>query len=216
MDGDTEYQKNWIERLRDIARSVTALDLTAGTDKAAEIADWPPEHWVPAEAIRRVLLDPDLNPDPQGLQIRGVLVTGTLNLKNAILPCRLEITQSRFESIPELDGAVIAEPDLTGCSAPGLSLQAIKLTRNVVLGEFQASGTVNAHGARIGGQLVLEDARLANPGGVMLSPSRAPPSPVEPSFGACRHPGPSTPTVSGSVGRSSSKARSSQTKTSRF
>ena len=116
-----------MERLREAARSGQKIDLAPGL---AEDKAHPPEagegmsaRRLPAEDIRAVLLDLSLVVDPRGLQIRGALVSGTLDLSHSKLPCRLVFTQCRFENAPSFEQAHLPELVLNNVVLPSLSLK---------------------------------------------------------------------------------------------
>lgn len=93
MANGSGAQTTWEERLRWAAETGEIIDLApdltggdavpSGGDKELRVRQ------LPGEAIRALLLDPELKVDPRGLRVRGAFVTGTLDLANAKFPCRL-------------------------------------------------------------------------------------------------------------------------------
>jgi len=173
MPGDSEDHVDWAASLRRAARTGEPINLAKSVDddhvRPAESETWDAGRRVPADAVREALLDHALKPDPQGLQLRGVVITGTLNLDYATVPCRLKITQSHFENPPSFNHATLVELCLDGCSLTGLVLEGATVTGDVVLKMLQSSGEVRAIGAKIGGRLSLSRSVLYNDGGDALS-----------------------------------------------
>lgn len=147
------------------------LDLAPSVEgvHAGELVEWPKPSHVPADAIRQVLLDPELGADPQGLQIRGALVTGSLDLDYAMVPCRLKIIQSRFENAPSFKKASIPDLDLSGSFIPGLQLDLCKIANNLNLDNVRAGKALHAVAARVGGAIFLAGAVLSDPEGIALN-----------------------------------------------
>jgi uncharacterized protein YjbI with pentapeptide repeats len=165
----------WIKRLREAAGSGELIDMAPGlTGREAGPPDGKDETSVrqlPAEDIRAVLLDPSLVVDPRGLQIRGALVSGTLDLDHAKLPCRLVFTHCRFENAPSFVQTSLPELIITDAVLPRLSLRSAQVAGDCRLAGLCSSGVVDARGIRVGGELDLTEAKLSNPGGrsLMLS-----------------------------------------------
>ena len=151
-------------QLHDFAPEIadTELDPAAG-------ATWPREREVPADLLRTVLLEPDLRPDPRGLHLRGVLVTGNLDVNHVVLPCPLVLTHSHLTERATLNYATLPRLNLSICHLPGLSLIGARLEGGAFLGGLTATGGVNALNAQITGPLDLRGAILNNEGGWALN-----------------------------------------------
>ncbi len=162
-----------VAAVRRACRTGQALNLAAGGPDAdlnpTAGADWPAARRVPAELIRTVLLDPDLRPDPHGLQLRGVALTGLLDLTRAVLPCPLVMVSSYFEQPPALSHVAMPVLALTGCCLPGLILDGARIDGALLLDKLTVHGAVRAIGAHITGPLALRGATLINPAGIALA-----------------------------------------------
>lgn len=160
------------EALREAVRTGQLLDLAPDfADASLEASNgdaWPVNRHVPAVLLRSILLDPDLIPDPLGLQLRGALVTGALDLDQAELPCRLAVVQSRFTAPMTLENATIPSLILIGSYLPALSFASARVGGDVDLARLKAPGGVRANNARVDGQLILVDAEVANDDGPAL------------------------------------------------
>ena len=172
MEGDTENQR-WMEQLRKAVGSGNRVDLAPGV---ADYESDPPyseeglsARRLPADAIRKLLLEPGLTVDPQGLRIRGALVTGILDFDHSTLPCRLVFTHCRFDNAPSFRQAAVPSLVLTHVALPGLSLDSAHVAGNVEMSRLRSTGEVRAFGVHIGGQLVLAEAKLTNPDGNALN-----------------------------------------------
>lgn len=173
-----------VQRLHDCAPDGVILDL-AQLDGAPDLPD-PldaspdlPDGWklppastypagarIPADAIRRVLVDPALVADPHGLRIHGAVIAGTLDLARATLSVPLCITFSHFEGQLDLEATSLPYLALTGSCTPGVRLDQAKVTSgNLDASHLSATGEVRALGLRVEGQLSLQGAVLENGGG---------------------------------------------------
>lgn len=172
MRGGTGKQE-WVERLREAAASGALVDLAPGLDDDELVppnsGDGVPARRIPAGEIRKLLLEPGLITDPQGLKIRGALITGALNFDHAKLPCRLVFDHCRFEQKPSFQMATLPGLVLRGVTLPGLSLFSTRLSGSASLYGLRSTGSVSAQMVRIGGLLRLTEARLSNPGGNALN-----------------------------------------------
>ncbi|WP_129545525.1 hypothetical protein [Arthrobacter dokdonensis] len=166
MGGIFGRNEGWEARLFNAATSGIPIDLASGQSnrevQASKSKVWAGSRSVPADAIRAALLDPRLAPDPRGLQLRGVRVTGTLNLDYVTLPCRLKITQSGFDNEPSFNHCTLPALNLRGCSMPGLTFRAARIKGDVFLERLQATREVRAVEATIGGQINLTKSKLAS------------------------------------------------------
>jgi hypothetical protein len=124
---------------------------------------------VSAETIRAVLLNPTLTPDPGGLRLRGMFVTGVLDFDHAQLRCRLEFEKCDFDEIPTFEHATTASISLLDCKLPGLNLAFAHIAGELDMARTQVSGEVAARGVHVEGQLSMRRASLENPTGRALN-----------------------------------------------
>ena len=165
MSADLAYLA---DALQQAAAFGSVLDLKPAAPGAAPGAGAP--RWrVPAKLIREVLLSPSLRPDPRGLQLRGALVHGVLDLELVELPCRLTVTGSSFSHPLTLAGARIPALNLTGTRLPRLDLARARIDGAAIFDDLTATGGVTAIGAQIDGQLGLQRATLTNDNGHALN-----------------------------------------------
>ncbi len=147
-----------MDRLRRAATLGEVLDF------APDAAEHLPLRRIPAENIRALLLEPGITFDPRGLQVHGALVTGTLDLDYAKVPCRIVFVNCRFENRPSFKQANIPELILKHVKLPGLSLRSARLTGDCTLTGIRSSRNVDAQNVRIGGNLELGKGKLDNLG----------------------------------------------------
>ena len=76
---------------------------------------WPADRCVPADALRRALLELQRHPDradPRGLRIVGADFGERIDLQNVRVPCPLWLERSRLRAGADLDGAHLIELSL--------------------------------------------------------------------------------------------------------
>ena len=115
---------------------------------------------IPADAIRAVLLNPDLVPDPRGLMIRGATIAGSMDLDRVTSPCQLVITQSEFLGPIRMEECSIPRLDLTDCKLVRVDLTRAKIPGNLMLSRITAEQGIHANAARIGGRLTMHGSIL--------------------------------------------------------
>lgn len=159
---------SWVKRLQEAAETGLVLDLAPTLSdqelRAADPLSWPYEQRIPAPAIRRVLLRENLRVDPKGFQIRGCYVTGRLDLDYATLRHRIRISHSHFADTPTFVHAAASEIDFTQSTIPGLDLEFVAVSGNVVLEGIRSTGCVFAKNSHVGGQFNLSSARITASG----------------------------------------------------
>ncbi|WP_148043394.1 hypothetical protein [Flexivirga caeni] len=98
-----DLQHHWV--------SGTPLDLRNSPQEARELD---PDH------LRQVLLDPDLRPDPRGLNIYGAHLTGPLNLDECTIRTSLRLPHLTANHPIRLSGAhITGQLDLSGATLTG-------------------------------------------------------------------------------------------------
>ncbi|MEU6558845.1 hypothetical protein [Nocardia nova] len=177
---ESEHITTWVERLSAAAEQGKPIDLaegcaaySTGRSRAGGRA-WGPERQIPAAALRTVLINRNLAVDPHGIHIRAAWISGPVDLENVEFEHALHLRGCRIEHLIDLSGSTLKELNLNGSHIQSLALDGATITGTVFAGEgFTATGEIHALEARIGGQLALRGARLANPGGVALRLDRA-------------------------------------------
>jgi hypothetical protein len=160
------------------------LDLAADGEAAdaAAMRSWGDDRTCRATVIRDILrgrLAPE--PDPHGLRLRGVRISGQLDLENLSTDVNLELCDCLLEEGVLARDARLAMIGLAGCrigqragpplDAAGLTCSVLDLTRATIIGNAEG-GAVNLTGARIGGHLDCSGAELRNDSGPALTADR--------------------------------------------
>jgi hypothetical protein len=145
---------------------------TARRDDPATGASWDATRTVRAKLLVGLLTGEHKPAEGRvrAVKLRGARITGQLDLEGAELDCPLLLQDCHFEAPIDLEEARAPVIRLPGCHVPGLFADRLETRGNLELSEeFTATGEVCLVGAHIGGQLVLDGARLANPGGWALN-----------------------------------------------
>ncbi|MGH3751609.1 MAG: hypothetical protein ACRDRP_02760 [Pseudonocardiaceae bacterium] len=144
---------------------VECSTLTTGQLAATEN----PRYTIRAELIRDLVLGRGgAPPDPLGVRVHGARVTGTLDLTHVPAVVGIELRGCFFEHAVLLIGARLPWVTLTASHLPALDGDGLRVDGDVLLGDgFTVTGqgeegAVRLLGARIGGQLNLNGARLTN------------------------------------------------------
>lgn len=132
------------------------------------IHPFPGKRILPAELLRRVLVDQTFSSDPRGLQLRWVTVTGRLNLDHVAIPFPLEITDSEFQDPVTFRYASVPNLDLSRSRLVGIELDGTSIGANAVLAGVTITGSLQAIGMEVAAHFDLQDAILKNPGDVAL------------------------------------------------
>ena len=105
----------------------------------------------------------------KGVRATGALITGVLDLEGCRIPRDIALVHCRFETAPVLRSAVIDNLFLNGSTLPGLTADRLEAKGDVFLRGVQADGALRLLGAKLGGALDCDDARLtAGQDGVTL------------------------------------------------
>jgi len=123
-------------------------------------------HEIPAELIIELLTGsrPTAAPASRAIRLCGAVITGSLNLEAVTLASPLLLERCQFTEPVVLDDAVAPKLSLRGCHVPGLSAKGLRTMGSLVLDqEFTSTAGVDLKGARIGGQLLLNHARISQP-----------------------------------------------------
>jgi len=152
------------------------LDLAADGEVVDEAAmrSWGDSRTCRASVIRDILRGRlAADPDPHGLRLRGVRITGRLDLENLVTDVSLELKDCLLEEGLNGRDARLAVVVLAGCQIehPGeppldlarVTCSVLGLDRARVNGHTDTDvGAVNLLGAHIGGNLVCDGAQLRN------------------------------------------------------
>lgn len=121
---------------------------------------------VRASVVRGLLLAPPAagTAQPPRLRLRGVTITGTLDLAETVVAGTLRLHDCRFEQAPCLDGASLGGLEMRGCRLPGLSAAGLTTGWKCEISGCRVTGPIDLYGASIGGSLHLENSHLAGRG----------------------------------------------------
>lgn len=131
---------------------------------------WDESRRVRAEVLAALLLDA-VDPVPgyaAGVRLAGALVEGSVNLRQGVASCAAELTDCRFDDEFVLTGARTRTVDLSGSVLTKTDATSAEISGSLVLDRCQAQAIISDY-ARIGGQMSLNGAHLANPGKNALS-----------------------------------------------
>jgi len=157
------------------AALLAAAQIGAPTGTVADpdaAADWGPERRVRAEVLRWLCVDPTAQAlvAPAGLRLRGLCLTGPVDLDRAQIPFPLGFAHCALPAGLVLTGAEVGRLTLSGCRVGPVRCDRLVAHGPVVFADgTQALGGVRLGGAVILGDLVLTGARLVNPGAVALA-----------------------------------------------
>lgn len=123
------------------------------------------ERTVRAEFLRFLLLGGDDNcrVHEKGVQLRGALITGVLDLEGCRVHCGIALKDCRFEAAPIVRSAIIDNLDLDGSALPGLSAEVVEVRGGVSLVGAEVAGPIKIQGSRLGGPLNCDGAKIASP-----------------------------------------------------
>jgi len=133
-------------------------------DATRPAADAGPDRQVRAEFLRYLILGgcaalPGLIPE-NGVNVMGALVTGVLDLEGARIPRDVLLAHCRFDSVPNFMSAQLDTLNLTGSALPGLTADRLQAEGGVFLSNVEAAGELRLLGAKLGGNLACDGARL--------------------------------------------------------
>ncbi|MFE4636498.1 membrane-associated oxidoreductase [Streptomyces sp. NPDC056773] len=153
-------------RVWDAFPSGERVDFTEGPDEdASEGAGWGPERTVRAEVLAALLLNgSSASGQVAGLNVRGVRITGKLNLKYAVVDHAIRLRGCWFERKPLIYGAQLRALVLSDSALPGLTGATVTVDVVLRLSCCRITGPVRLAGARIAGGLFLTRAVIGTPG----------------------------------------------------
>ncbi len=126
---------------------------------------WGPERTVRAEVLTDLLLNgSSARGLVAGLNVRGVRITGKLNLKYAVVEHAIRLRGCWFERKPLIYGAQLRALVLSDSALPGLTATSVSIDVALRLPCCKISGPVRLAGARIAGGLFLQKAVVGTPG----------------------------------------------------
>jgi predicted acyltransferase (DUF342 family) len=145
----------------DRAESGELLDRGSGPLDPEGMQAWGQDRTIRTSVLRRLIVGDEWPVHAKGVQLRGVKISGRLDLESATLRCPLYLDHCYFDgSQPVLDYATVSLLAFTGCVLAGLTANTLTVTQDLSLARSLFSGPVSLGGAQITGSLSCAGARL--------------------------------------------------------
>jgi hypothetical protein len=151
------------EREQELRRTVAAgepVDLRSGDselDDPAGGAEWGPERTVRAEHVYELLVgDAELS---RAVVVRGARISGGLNLEATTIACPFVLDGCFCDRPINLQEARAETIRITGCQLLCVAADQLETRGNLVL-SHSAAAVISLHGARLGGNLILNSTTL--------------------------------------------------------
>src|SRR5215475_14970607 len=151
-----------LKEMRDKAAAGEWLDGGEGPFEPDAMKSWGKERTVNAAVLRDLLVDGQWPVHAKGVRLRGVKISGLLDLEGATLRCPLSLDSCYLDADDPacLDHATASRVVLTGCQLAGLTanmltVRQIDLTRSTL-----RTGPLSLMYANISDELVCSGARL--------------------------------------------------------
>ncbi len=138
------------------------VDRGGGPFNLAEMQAWGEERTIRAVVLRHLLVAEQWPVDAKGVRLRGVRISGHLNLEAAVLRCPLSLDDCHLDAAEPacLDFATASRITMAGCQLAGLTGEMLT-AREVDLSRSTFTGPLRLTVADITGQLNCRGARLA-------------------------------------------------------
>jgi hypothetical protein len=150
------------------------VDRDEGPFDRAEMQAWGKARTVRAAVLRHLLIKDQWPVDARGVRLRGVRISGILDLTAATLRCPLALERCYLQAKDPvcLDHATVSLVELTGCQLPGLTggtltarelnLSVSILTRPLQLVDANITGALDCDSARLIGKNADGNALIAD------------------------------------------------------
>ena len=122
-----------------------------------------------ATLLRWLLADPDVSADHRGLSLRGVVVTGLLDLSRCRIATALAMHNCRIDTGLDLRETELRALDLRGCVCGRIDAEGLTVTATARLDGVLVERGVDLKHATIGGNLTCMNAHLTAANGVALA-----------------------------------------------
>ncbi len=167
----------WVKRLIEASQQGEVVDLQVGESMEhsgpESVDQWASNRSIPASAIRTVLSCKQNKLDPNGLRIKGAHIIGLVDFANIDIDFPLHLINCAVDETIYLNNSKLRELTVSSSNIAGLNLEGSHITGALFARHVTAHGEIRGVGARIGGQLVLEDATLNNPDKIALNFDRS-------------------------------------------
>jgi hypothetical protein len=149
------------ELLRRSAPFGELLDRGAGPYELDVMQGWGVERTIRADVLRYLLMEGEYGVSVKGVRLRGIRISGELDLQGGPMRCQLRLTDCYLDSAKPvcLDHVTASVLDLTGCHMPGLSGELLTADEMDIRGST-LTGPLTLMGANIRTQLVCSDANF--------------------------------------------------------
>jgi hypothetical protein len=149
------------QEMRSAAKAGTLVDKSEGSPDPSQGQGWGRERTVRATVLRHLLVEKEWPVASWGVRLRGVRISGFLDLKAATLRCPLCLDGCYFDAgericLEDARGSLI---ELTDCELPGISAGMLRV-RTLKLSRSRLRGPLLLGAAHIAGQLVCRGTRL--------------------------------------------------------
>lgn len=133
-------------------------------EDASEGHAWGPERTVRAEVLQALLATSPSEPGQiAGLDVKGMRVSGKLDLKYAVIDAPMRMRGCWFERKPMLFGARLRALNLSDSVLPGLTAGTLRVEVELRMACCRITGPVRLAGAQIAGGLFLQRAVIGTP-----------------------------------------------------
>ena len=164
-----------VDMLR-LAETGDQLYLDKGPFDLPAMQNWGPERTIRAAALRQLLIGQQWPVDPKGVRLRGLRISGRLDLEAATLRCPLHLEDCYLDGPGPvvLDYATVSLLTFMGCYLAGLAGKSLTVTKDLDLTGSTFTGPLRLISAGITGSLNCSGAQLtaASHDGNALAASR--------------------------------------------
>ena len=132
------------------------LDLGKGPSDLGAMKAWGQRRTIRAALLQHLLVDEEWPVHAKGVRLRGVRISGRLDLEAATLRCPLRLEDCYLGNLRPviLDYATVSLLTLTGCRLAGLAGNMLVVTKELDLSGSTFTGPLWLRGAGITGSLV--------------------------------------------------------------
>jgi len=155
------YSQREIEMLR-FAEIGEQMDLSPGPFGLRAMPTEEQERTIRAGVLRQLLVGQQWPVHARGVRLRGLRISGHLNLEAATLRCPLQLTDCYLDD-PDpvvLYHAIVSLLTLNGCHLAGLEGDSLTVTKDLDLTGSTFTGPLRLPSAEIAGSLICTGARL--------------------------------------------------------
>ena len=158
--GDALWRRE-VDMLR-MAKIGAQLSFGEGPFDLTTMKAWGLERTIRAAVLRQLIVDPQWPAHVKGVMLRGLRISGALDLEEATLRCPLHLQACYFDDpgptvLNHATGSLVA---ITGCCMAGLAGEGLTIKKNLDLTDTTFTGQLVLSSADIGGSLDCSGAQL--------------------------------------------------------